>query len=123
MYGQCKFEGKGMKLNGKVALITGSGSGIGKAAALLFAKEGASVAVSDINFSSAEQTTEAIKQLGSRAIAIEADVSDAGDVDMMVDKVIDELGGVHILVNNAGIPGENLPVSTWHEHKTRQKTN
>ncbi|MAF85954.1 MAG: hypothetical protein CL875_05705 [Dehalococcoidales bacterium] len=98
-----------MKLSGKVALITGSGSGIGKAAALLFAKEGASIAVSDINLSSAEQATEAIKQLGGRAIAIRADVSDAGDVDMMVDKVIKELGGIHILVNNAGIPGENLP--------------
>jgi len=97
-----------MKLKGKVALITGAGSGIGRAIALLFAKEGASIAVNDINLPSAEQATESIKQIGGRAIPVKADISDPGSVDMMVDKVIRELGGLHILVNNAGIPGENI---------------
>lgn len=96
-------------MNGMVALVTGGGSGIGRAIALLFAAKGADIAVSDINLSSAEQTVEEIKQLGGRAIAIRADVSDVDDVDVMVSRVVKELGGLYILVNNAGIPGENLP--------------
>jgi len=100
-----------MKLSGKVALVTGSGSGIGRAIALLFAKEGASIAVNARHLEPVEKTAEEIRQLGGRAIAIKADVSDADDVDMMVDRVVRELGGVHILVNNAGIPGENVPVT------------
>jgi len=99
-----------LKLSGKVTLITGAGSGIGKTIALLFAKEGASIAASDINLESAGKTTEEIKQSGGRAIAIKADVSSSDDVDIMVDKTIRDLGGVHILVNNAGIPGENVPI-------------
>lgn len=93
-----------MKLEGKVALITGAGSGIGKATALLFAGEGADIAVNDIDLPSAEKTTDAVKQIGRRAIAVQADVADPDAVDAMVDRVISELGGVHILVNNAGIP-------------------
>ena len=98
-----------MKLSGKVALVTGSGSGIGRAIALLFAKEGASVATNARHLETAEKTAEEIRQLGGRAIAIRADVGDADDVDMMVDRVVKELGGIHILVNCAGVPGENVP--------------
>ena len=98
-----------MKLKDKVALITGAGCGIGRAMSLLFAKEGAYIAVNDIDLSSAEETAEAVKQIGRRAIAIKADISEPNDVDIMVDRVIKELGGVHILVNNAGIPALTGP--------------
>ena len=94
-----------MRLDGKVALVTGAGSGIGKATALLFASEGSQVAVNDINATSAEQTAEAIKQLGKKAIALPADVADEKDVTIIVERTIKELGGIHILVNNAGIGG------------------
>jgi NAD(P)-dependent dehydrogenase (short-subunit alcohol dehydrogenase family) len=97
-------KGEAMKLEGKVALVTGAGSGIGQAIALLFAKEGANIAVNDIDMSSAEKTAGAVKQVGRKAIAVRADVAEPDEVDAMVDRVIHELGGVHILVNNAGIP-------------------
>lgn len=93
-----------MKLEGKVALVTGAGSGIGEAIALLFAREGADIAVNDIDLPSAEKTADAVKKIGRRAIAIKADVAEPDEVDAMVGRVINELGGVHILVNNAGIP-------------------
>ncbi len=95
--------GSVMKLEGKVALITGAGSGIGQAIALRFAKEGADIAVNDINLAAAEKTVESVKSLGRRAIALQADVADEKQVNAMVDRVIKEMGGVHILVNNAGL--------------------
>ncbi len=98
-----------MKLAHKVALVTGSGSGIGQAIALLFASEGADIAVNDIDLPAAEATAESIKKMGRKAIAIKADVSVMEDVEMMVDRTINELGGVHILVNNAGIAYPRSP--------------
>jgi NAD(P)-dependent dehydrogenase (short-subunit alcohol dehydrogenase family) len=76
---------------------------MGKAMALLFAQEGADIAVSDINMEEAEKTASDVKKIGRRAIFIQADVSDPAQVNFMVDRVIGELKGVHILVNNAGI--------------------
>ena len=107
-----------MKLVGKLALVTGAGSGIGEAIALLFAREGADIAVNDINPAAAEKTVEAVRKLGRKAIALEADVADYDQVDAMVDRVINEFGGVHILVNNAGIPTqgpflENQTPENW----------
>jgi 3-oxoacyl-[acyl-carrier protein] reductase len=93
-----------MKFEGKVALITGAGSGIGEACALLFAREGADIAVCDIDQAAADRTVAAVKKLGRRAIALKADVADAAQVEAMVNRAIGELGGVHILVNNAGQP-------------------
>ncbi|MBA7575751.1 3-oxoacyl-[acyl-carrier-protein] reductase FabG [subsurface metagenome] len=101
-----------MKLLGKVALVTGAGRGIGRAIALAFARQGAEVAVNAAHFSSAEATAEAINELpdiGRGAIAIEADVSEADQVNEMVNRVIDQLGGIHILVNNAGVNLEITP--------------
>jgi NAD(P)-dependent dehydrogenase (short-subunit alcohol dehydrogenase family) len=100
-----------MKLKGKVALVTGAGRGIGRAIALLFAKEGADIAVNDIEPVSAQETDRTIKQIGQRSIAIRADISEANEVEFMVNRVIQELGGVHILVNNAGIGPQILPTT------------
>jgi NAD(P)-dependent dehydrogenase (short-subunit alcohol dehydrogenase family) len=106
-----------MKLEGKTALITGAGSGMGRAIAILFAEEGADVAVSDVNFEGLESTVESVTRRGHKVIAIKADVSEPGEVDAMVERVIKELGGVQILVNDAGVglggPAEELPIETW----------
>lgn len=89
-------------------VIINTESGIGKAIALLFASKGANRAVGDIKLPAAEQTVEEVKRLGREAIAIKADVGEVDDVDLMVSRVIKELGGLYILVNNAGILGENI---------------
>jgi len=90
---------------GKVALVTGAGSqiGFGKEIALLLAKEGCdAVAVTDINLEDAQKTTEAIKKLGCKSIAVKADVTNQAEVQAMVKKVIDEYGKIDILANVAG---------------------
>ncbi len=98
-----------MRFKGKVVLVTGAGSGIGQATAILFARKGAAVAVNDINLLSAEQTVATIAQTGGKAIALKADVADEKEVVDMVKEVIINLGGVNILINNAGIGG-NYPL-------------
>lgn len=103
-----------MKLEGKVALITGAGSGIGQAIALLFAREGADIAVNDIDTPSAQATVARVRRTGRKAIATMADVSNPGDVGAMVSATISELGGIHLLVNNAGVQ----PHGSMIEHQT-----
>ena len=98
-----------MKLSGRVALVTGAGKGIGQAIALALAQEGADIAINDVDMPSAEGAAEMARQLGRRAIAIEADVAEVDQVEMMVNRVISELGGIHILVNNAGVNLEVVP--------------
>ena len=93
-----------MKLEGKVALVTGAGSGIGQAIAVLFAREGADVAINDIDRPSAEVTVSRIARIGRRAITVIADVANAQEVGAMVSRTIEEFGAAHILVNNAGVP-------------------
>ncbi len=92
-----------MNLQGKTALITGAGSGIGQAIAVLFARECADIVVNDIDLPSAEATAARIRRIGRNVICVVADVSDAGQVGAMVSRVIEEMGGIHILVNNAGM--------------------
>ena len=89
-----------MRLEGRTALVTGAGSGIGRAIAHLFAKEGASVIINDINGEEAEATA---KALGGRSHAVQADVSDSAAVQAMFGEVAKQFGGLDILVNNAGI--------------------
>lgn len=91
-----------MRLEGKVALVTGAGQGIGQAIALAFAQEGADIGVNALHAETAQATAEAVRQLGRRAAAVPADVALAEGVDTMVDSVLEKLGKIDILVNNAG---------------------
>ena len=91
------------KLNGKVALITGAGSGIGRATAVLFAQEGANIAVADYVAEGGEGTVSLIKDSGGEAIFIETDVRNSADVQRMVKTTADTFGRLDILHNNAGI--------------------
>jgi NAD(P)-dependent dehydrogenase (short-subunit alcohol dehydrogenase family) len=103
------------KLEGKVALITGAGSGIGRATALLFAKEGAKVAVADFVPAGGQETVRRIKEAGGEAIFIRVDVSKAAEVERMVKTAVDTYGRIDILHNNAGIQGPFAPVAELTE--------
>ena len=92
-----------MRLAERVALITGAGSGIGRAVAVLFAREGAAVAASDVDPSSVQETVNTILATGGRAIPLTADVTYAEDVERLVDRTVRELGPLDLLVNSAGI--------------------
>ncbi len=94
-----------MKLQGKVAGITGGGDGFGRAMALAFAKEGADVAVCDVNLDSAEETASLVEGAGRRALAIHTDVTDTRALGGFVDRIVDELDRIDVWVGNAGIAG------------------
>ncbi len=97
-----------MRLEGKNALITGSAQGIGKSVALGMAKEGANVAVADINIESAQTTAEELSTSGVKSTAIKLDVSDQENVVQVFKTVAQEFGTLDILVNNAGITRDGL---------------
>jgi len=97
-----------MKLEGKLALITGGARGIGQAIALTFAREGADIVVADVNLEVAQKTASEIEALGRKALALEMDVTDYAKVEDGVNKILDKFGKVDILVNNAGITKDNL---------------
>jgi len=92
-----------MRLAGKAAIITGAGAGIGRATALLFAKEGAEVVVADCDPERGEETVRLIEEKDGRAIFVQVDVSKAADVKRMVERTVERYGRLDILVNNAGI--------------------
>jgi NAD(P)-dependent dehydrogenase (short-subunit alcohol dehydrogenase family) len=91
-----------MRLSGKVALITGAGSGIGRATALIFAREGAGIVVNDLYLESAREVAAELKANGHSALPVQADVSSPKAVGEMIRQALDEFGKVDILVNNAG---------------------
>ena len=96
-----------MRLKDKVTLVTGAGSGIGRAVALLFAQEGSSVVASDVSPSNAQETANEVKASGGRAIAVSGDVSVGEDAESIVGATVGEFGRLDILVNSAGISARN----------------
>ncbi len=110
------------RLEGKMALVTGASSGIGRGVAVAFAEEGADVAINYPNKAqekNAEETAAAVAKAGRKALLVQADVSKDKPVKNMVDKVLGEFGRIDILVNNAGIassaPVEEMSVAMWDE--------
>ena len=107
-----------MKLENKTAVVTGAGSGMGRAIAILFAAEGASVVVSDINKPALDETMEIIRAAGNKAVGAAGNVASQADVDAMIDLAVKEYGTLDILVNNAGImdnfaPAANVTDEMW----------
>jgi NAD(P)-dependent dehydrogenase (short-subunit alcohol dehydrogenase family) len=100
-----------MRLQNKVILITGAGSGIGKSTALLFGQEGAQVIVNDLDVIKGQETADEIIRAGGAAAYIQADVTQAESVSQMVEQIIQEHGRIDVLFNNAGISG----VGALHE--------
>ncbi len=92
-----------MRLEGKVAAVTGAGSGMGRAIALAFAREGAKVVAADINVDAAQETVNAIATASGDATAMRTDVSDPDQAQAMVDAAVERFGAIDILVNNAGV--------------------
>ncbi len=100
-------------LNNKVAVVTGAGSGIGKAISLLYAEEGAKVVVSDISEKGGNETVSEIKNAGGDAIFVRADTSKPDDSKSLVELAVKEFKALHIAVNNAGIGGPLCPVGEY----------
>ncbi len=107
------------KLDGRIAVVTGAATGLGKAIALLYAREGADVAVIDRNADGADRIAAQIKEQGRRSLALAADVGDESAVNRSFATILTELGDPHILVNNAGIATvsllEEMPTAMWDE--------
>jgi 3-oxoacyl-[acyl-carrier protein] reductase len=107
------------KLDRRIAVVTGAATGLGKAIALLYAGEGADVAVIDRNADGATRTAAAITEQGRRSLALGADVGDEAAVDKAFARIAAEFGAPHILVNNAGIATvallENMATAMWDE--------
>jgi 3-oxoacyl-(acyl-carrier-protein) reductase len=92
-----------MRLNGKIAVVTGAGRGIGKGIAVRLAEEGANVVIADVNLEIATETANEIKALGRKTLPVKTDVSNAEDAKNLIESTIREFGRLDILVNNAGI--------------------
>lgn len=105
-----------MRLANKVAIITGAGSGMGRVAALLFAREGAKVVVAELDTRTGEETAAAIKEAGGDSLFVAVNVADEAQVQRMVAATVERFGAVHVLYNNAGImPGDDGAVTDISE--------
>lgn len=106
-----------MELRDKIALVTGGAHGIGRGTARAFSEKGALLALADIDIAAAEKVVAEIEESGGRAIAIKADVAVESEVNGMIERTIDELGALDVLVNNAGVavsgPAELTPIEDW----------
>ncbi|MCA1058683.1 glucose 1-dehydrogenase [Rossellomorea aquimaris] len=109
-----------MRLSGRVSIITGGGGGIGRATALRFSEEGASVVVADLDESSGEETVRLIKEKNGRALYVRTNVRESGSIQKLVHNTVEQFGSLDILVNNAGIGqsevrGVDLEESEWDD--------
>ncbi|MEK9182145.1 MAG: SDR family oxidoreductase [Patescibacteria group bacterium] len=106
-----------MRLQNKIAIITGAGSGIGRGIALAFVKEGAKVVMADWSEEGGKETVEQIQKINGEAVFVKTDVSKTADIEQMVKTCIDKFGRIDILVNNAGIvkfgPLHETPEEDW----------
>ena len=108
-----------MRLSGKIAVVTGAASGIGRGTALRFAEEGADVAVADLNEAGLEETAQLARQLDRRVIVVPTDVRDRDQVEQLVARTVAELGGIDIMLANAGV-GSGAPfLESTDEHYDR----
>lgn len=107
-----------MRLQDKVALVTGGSRGIGRAICLAFAAQGAAVAVNATTYEGADKTAEEIRRQGGRAMAVKANVADPQEVNAMVEEVVSGFGRLDIMVNNAGISmakaSADIPLEDWN---------
>jgi len=104
-----------MKLAGRVAVVTGAGSGIGAASAIAMAAEGAAVVVADLNEAAAKATVERIERGGGRALAVPADVTRAADNQALVERTLAQFGALDVFFANAGVPQWPTPVEEVDE--------
>lgn len=100
-------------LDNKVSIITGAGSGIGRAAAIKIANEGSKVIVSDLHEDGGRKTVEMIEKKGGSALFVKADASSAKDNEMLVNEAVKHFGGLHLAVNNAGVGGPSAPTGEY----------
>lgn len=103
------------KRKGRVALVTGGGSGIGQATALAFSREGTRVVVADVSVEGGQETVHHIKKAGGEAIFVKCDVSKAAEVKGMIDRTVEVYGSLDCAFNNAGIDGELKPIVDYRE--------
>jgi NAD(P)-dependent dehydrogenase (short-subunit alcohol dehydrogenase family) len=106
-----------MELDGKVAVVTGGASGIGRGVVLALAQSGADVAIGDVNRERMDATASEVTELGRKAVAVQCDVTSDADVDALAQTVLREFGHVDIVMNNAGVslmgPPERIPMDDW----------
>lgn len=89
----------------KVVLVTGAGSGMGRATAIAFGKEGANVVVNDVDYEAISSVAKEIKDMGRKSLVVEYDISNAREVSQMFEQIVKQFGTLHILINNAGVVG------------------
>jgi NAD(P)-dependent dehydrogenase (short-subunit alcohol dehydrogenase family) len=104
-----------MEFNGRVALITGAGKGIGRAIATQFVKEGAFVCINDVIRKDAEETSEELNRLGGKTLPLQADVAKEEEVEAMRDRLLQHFGTIDILVNNAGVGDSFMVEDTTYD--------
>ena len=109
------------KLDGKVAIVTGGGSGFGKGACLLFAAEGARVAVADVDAEAGQAVAGEVKSAGGEAIFVKTDISKDADAEALIAKTVAAFGGLHVLYNNAGILGSRGVYLTDFDDKVAER--